>query len=72
VMALEGAGIDTRRWWGFGQHRNPALRNLERGTLDVTESLARRTIGLPFWVDISPAEVEAIFSVLAKVRAGYR
>jgi dTDP-4-amino-4,6-dideoxygalactose transaminase len=67
VTALEAAGIDTRRWWGLGQHENPALRFLERSVLDVTGSLARRTIGLPFWIDINSDEIEAVFSVLSKV-----
>ena len=67
ITALETAGIDTRRWWGYGQHENPALAGVERTDLEATRSLARRTVGLPFWLDISTQQVDAIFSVVAKV-----
>lgn len=69
IDTLTNTGIDTRRWWGFGQHENPALQAMERGCLEVTESLARRTTGLPFWIDIAPSDVEQIFVTLARVLA---
>jgi dTDP-4-amino-4,6-dideoxygalactose transaminase len=67
--ALTGARIETRRWWGHGQHENPALGALERRDLHVTDSLAARTLGLPFWIDIEARDVDEIFAVLSPIVA---
>jgi dTDP-4-amino-4,6-dideoxygalactose transaminase len=65
LEALSRAGIETRQWWGGGQHANPALATLSRDDLAVTDTLAARTLGLPFWIDIATRDVDEIFSVLA-------
>lgn len=57
-------GIETRRWWGAGCHRQPAFANCPRTGLDVTEELARRALGLPFHLGIGPRETGIVTSVL--------
>ncbi len=64
VAALADAGIETRRWWGRGCHAEPAFADCARTALPVTERLAASTVGLPFAVDLGPAEIERIAAVL--------
>lgn len=68
--ALDRAGIDTRLWWGEGCHRMPAFQEFgSLGDLPNTESVARRTVGLPFSRDISEAHVNRIEIALSEVLA---
>jgi dTDP-4-amino-4,6-dideoxygalactose transaminase len=70
AQSFERRGIDTRRWWEDGCHAHPAYANSPRTALDVTERLAARLLGLPFFIDIAPAAVEHITSVLARELTG--
>ena len=54
--ALAAAGIETRRWWARGCHRQPAFADCPRTALPVTEGLAERVLGLPFYVDLDAVE----------------
>jgi dTDP-4-amino-4,6-dideoxygalactose transaminase len=69
---LSAVGIETRRWWGAGCHATPAFSDAPRGELDVTETLARSTIGLPFAADMTIVDIrrvaEALASALAEIR----
>lgn len=47
--ALAAEGIETRRWWRDGAHAQPAFRRFPRAPLPVTERLAARVLGLPFY-----------------------
>ena len=60
-------GIGTLRWWGPGCHGQPAYRDCPRQPLPVTEDLARRCTGLPFWQDITGDEVGRVCAALAGV-----
>src|SRR5262249_42970062 len=51
--ALAEASIEPRGWWGFGAHDHPAPRHFPRTLVPATETLARSTIGLPFYRDLS-------------------
>ncbi len=53
--ALAAQGIDTRRWWGPGVHRQPAFTDCPRTSLAVTNRLAETTLGLPCFPDLSAA-----------------
>lgn len=64
--ALTTARIETRRWWGSGAHDHPATRQLPRSSLIATDTLARSTIGLPFYRDL---ELGAIERVVERVHA---
>jgi dTDP-4-amino-4,6-dideoxygalactose transaminase len=55
---LAEAGIDTLRWWGHGCHAQPSFRHCPAEPLPVTDDLAARTIGLPFWQDLTPSQID--------------
>jgi dTDP-4-amino-4,6-dideoxygalactose transaminase len=57
VDALAEAGVDTRRWWGHGCHRDAAFAAVRREDLSATDRLAQSTIGLPFSIDITAEEI---------------
>lgn len=65
--SLSRRGIGSRRWWEDGCHRHPAYRDLQALPCSVTEDLADRLIGLPFFVDITPPEVEETAAALANM-----
>jgi dTDP-4-amino-4,6-dideoxygalactose transaminase len=67
---LQGLGIETRRWWGRGCHRQPALAGCPRTALPVTEALADSVLGLPFHTDISPGDIARIAAGLADGATG--
>ena len=66
--ALAVAGIATLQWWGAGCHEQPAFRACPAELLPVTRSLARQTIGLPFWQDLAPAQIETVCTALERAR----
>ncbi|HZS82272.1 MAG TPA: DegT/DnrJ/EryC1/StrS family aminotransferase [Stellaceae bacterium] len=57
---LAAEGIATLAWWGQGCHRQPAYADCLRDPLPATEDLAQRTVGLPFWLDMTPTQVDAV------------
>jgi dTDP-4-amino-4,6-dideoxygalactose transaminase len=57
---LAGKQIMTRRWWGDGAHAHPATVKYPQALLPATEALARTTLGLPLYRDISVAEIEYV------------
>lgn len=63
---LSNHGIGTLRWWGPGCHAQPAYRDCPREPLPVTEALARRCVGLPFWQDLTPTQINLVCRVLAE------
>jgi dTDP-4-amino-4,6-dideoxygalactose transaminase len=63
-------GIETRRWYCPPIHRQPAFDQLEKaGTLEVTESISNRVIGLPFHMQISVDQIDTICEKLAEALA---
>lgn len=63
-QALTDRGIETRRWWGTGAHNHPATESYPRIAVPATDTLARSTLGMPFYRDISAAEVGRIAEVV--------
>ncbi len=61
---LRRVGIDTRQWWTEGCHRQPAFLDFPRAALPVTEALASRVLGLPFWLDLEPGMAERVLAEL--------
>ncbi|MBL8550318.1 MAG: DegT/DnrJ/EryC1/StrS family aminotransferase [Hyphomonadaceae bacterium] len=62
---LAAAGIETRRWWERGAHRQPAFRNAPRADdLAVTDRLAATTVGLPFAVDLDADAINRIAAAI--------
>lgn len=62
---LAALGVETRRWWRRGCHHQPAYGAFPRDPLPVTEDLARRCLGLPFYPDLSAGTVDWIVECLA-------
>lgn len=67
IAGLVEHGIEARRWWGQGRHRHPTLAQYPRAPLPVTDDLAARTVGLPFFVDMTEGEIARVAGVLAEV-----
>ncbi len=65
AAALHDAGIDTRAWWGHGMHLQAAFADCPRLPSPVTERLARTTLGVPCFVDLTRAQVDLVCRVLA-------
>lgn len=70
IERLHRAHIDTRQWWGRGCHRQAAFAHFPRASLAETEILARRVLGLPFWIDLEAAAVDRVVLALAKALGG--
>jgi len=64
---LASCGIETRLWWGGGAHSHPATSGFARGPVSVTENLAQSTIGVPFYHDLQPEQIEHIVETLCAV-----
>ncbi|GAC1346254.1 MAG: DegT/DnrJ/EryC1/StrS family aminotransferase [Acetobacteraceae bacterium] len=60
TTALAAQGVATLRWWGPGCHAQPAFQSCPAEPLPVTELYARRAIGLPFWQDLSDAQIRQV------------
>jgi dTDP-4-amino-4,6-dideoxygalactose transaminase len=65
--ALVDAGVETRRWWGDGAHRHPATEIFPRAPLPVTEMLARSTIAVPFYRDLSALQIQTVTGAVRSV-----
>lgn len=65
IRVLDSNRIGYRFWYGRGLHRQPEYQNYPAECLATTEQLAARLIGLPFAVDMTPAEIRLIVSSLA-------
>ena len=67
MRAMETRGIPTRGYFS-PVHRQPYIRQQVHGgpgDLPVTESAARRTLALPFFNNLTEAQVEQVVEVLA-------
>jgi dTDP-4-amino-4,6-dideoxygalactose transaminase len=68
-VALETAcqrdGIQTRRWYQPLVHQTPTLSGIESGAaMPVAQGLARRLIGMPFFIDLTPVQVIRVKNIL--------
>ena len=64
IDRLAYMGIETRRWWRDGVHEQSAYAHFPSDPLPVTENLAKRVFGLPFFHDIELAHIKRIFVCL--------
>lgn len=73
IEALDKRGIEARRWWSLGCHRQPAYADCPRGAgkddLPVTDSLADRVLGLPFFLGLGEDDVGRVRAALAAALA---
>jgi dTDP-4-amino-4,6-dideoxygalactose transaminase len=65
VAALDRAGVEHRRWYGLGLHREPYFATLPRDRLETSEQLAECLIGLPVAVDMPREAVARTVAALA-------
>ena len=68
MKAMAERGIPTRGYFS-PIHLQPYIRELlgtREGMLPVTESVANRTIALPFHSNLSPAEIDSVVEALAE------
>ncbi len=63
---LTAAGVDTRRWWGMGCHASPAFQGFPHTSMEVTDRLARSTLGLPFYADMTTEDIERLAAALGQ------
>jgi dTDP-4-amino-4,6-dideoxygalactose transaminase len=57
MQRLDQQNIAYRNWWSEGCHAMPAYESLEREALERTDYLASVTIGLPFFLDLTEAQL---------------
>jgi dTDP-4-amino-4,6-dideoxygalactose transaminase len=57
---LAAEGIATLNWWGAGCHVQPAFADSARDDLPVTDELGRLVVGLPFWLDMTLTQIDAV------------
>ena len=63
--ALTAAGVQTRRWYQPLLHQQPMLGALERlGPLPVATALSEELLGLPFFIDLAPEDVDTIVGII--------
>lgn len=65
IAHMNRQGIEARKWWPVGCHDHPSCAGFPSAPLPVTERLADRVIGLPFYPDITDAEIGAVVDTLA-------
>lgn len=72
VNGLTDACIGTRRWWCGGLHEETAFARFTREELPTTKHLARSTLGLPCYADMSSADIGRVCRTLVDVLASKR
>lgn len=67
IDAMAGRGIEIRLWWGTPCHRHPAYAECDRAGLVNTEWLAPRVLCLPFYAELTKADVSRVRDALVDV-----
>jgi dTDP-4-amino-4,6-dideoxygalactose transaminase len=65
--ALTGQGIHTRQWYCPTLDRHPAFADFGGPALDVAHDLSERLLGLPFFIDIAPTQIDRVCRALARL-----
>ena len=61
---LRDRGVEARKWWAGACHRHKRFATFPRASLAVTEDLADRVLGLPFYADIADDQLRLVFERL--------
>jgi dTDP-4-amino-4,6-dideoxygalactose transaminase len=64
---LASAGIQTRQWYCPTLDRHPAFRPFAPDALPVSHELSQRLLGLPFFMDITPAQMQHVCRTLGQL-----
>jgi dTDP-4-amino-4,6-dideoxygalactose transaminase len=67
IAMLDALGIECRRWWNAGCHREPAFAGYPRPPLPVTEWLTDRVVGVPFYSDLGMGDIGRVCAALQSV-----
>lgn len=66
IARLSEDGISTRRWWQNGVHTQRAYRAFPQDELPVTRRLGSQVFGLPFFHDITQAQIDRVVDSLSR------
>ena len=66
VAAMAADRLDCRLWYGLGLHRQSYFASLPRGSLQATNALAPRLLGLPNAPDLSDNLIERVARAVAE------
>lgn len=70
---LDGAGIETRRWYSPSLHTHPALSELPRASqLQCATDLGGRILGLPFFIQMTDEQMAHVCASVSDVLASCR
>lgn len=64
ISNLAGKGVEARKWWFHGCHRQFAYLDCLYDQLPITEKLVGSVVGLPFYVDISDEDIDYVCKAL--------
>ncbi|MGH7125819.1 MAG: DegT/DnrJ/EryC1/StrS family aminotransferase [Stellaceae bacterium] len=64
IRFLRDRGIEARKWWAGACHRHKQFAACPRTSLAVSEDLADRVLGLPFFADITDEQLQLVFDGL--------
>lgn len=64
LARFDEAGVQWRRWWSLGCHHHPAFSACGRGSLDSTDQVGKRLIGIPFHERLTSAQVDVVASCI--------
>ncbi len=64
---LAAVGVETRLWWGEGAHKQPIFSAVRRTDLQATDAVARSTIGVPFYQELSKDQVQHVAHTIISV-----
>jgi dTDP-4-amino-4,6-dideoxygalactose transaminase len=64
IPRLRESGIEARKWWAGACHRHKRFAGLPRASLPVTDDLADRVLGLPFFAEITDEQLQRTFEGL--------
>jgi dTDP-4-amino-4,6-dideoxygalactose transaminase len=67
VRQLDLLGVESRLWWGHPCHRHPAYAGYGHSDLSNTEWLVPRVLSLPFYPELSRADVLRVCNALASI-----
>jgi dTDP-4-amino-4,6-dideoxygalactose transaminase len=63
---FDRSGVDFRLWYGTGLHRQTYYSNLARDSLNTTEMLAPRLLGLPVAPDLRETSIRRVVTALTE------
>ncbi len=66
VRRLDEQGIESRRWWREGCHKEKAFSDCPRTDLATTESLAKKVLSLPMFPGIGQDEIKLVCRTLTE------